>query len=207
MARKQPLFLLSGTDQLLLALPKSSQKARPRFIRSGPGCAAQQPSHQSTPSGIVPVRGNGGSPRLFLRNSAEVVGCTNMATGLIPRGREQPGQLARQSPANNSLYTRPCLVLGCFWPWWSEPGTAVVTTDNSLWRTNAAFRPTEGRSLVWLSVLATADQASGIGLAFSLPFARCQKEVAWFLARQEQEVYIKAKEKTFGSLEKNRVVF
>jgi len=181
--------------------------ARPRSIRSGPGCAAQQPSHQSTPSGIVPIRGNGGSPRLFLRNSAEVVGYTNVAAGLIPKGREQPGQLARQSPANNSLYTRLCLVLGCLWPWWSEPGAAVVITDNSLWRTNAAFRPTEGRSLVWLSVLATADQASGIGLAFSLPFARWQKEAAWFLARQEQKVCIKAKEKTLVLWKITRLFF
>jgi len=72
MARKQPLFLLSGTDQLLLALPKSSQKARP-------------PSREdSTWGGVL-------GPVPFAR--AQVVQPNNRATNRPLRGSSPSGAM------------------------------------------------------------------------------------------------------------------
>jgi hypothetical protein len=110
------LFPLSGTGQFLLALPKNAivpfqgtpihpfwldakeAKDQDPFRSRGQQLSeptTDPPSDPSFQSGLVPMRGSGGSPRLFFQNSAEVVGFTNTRTRLTAPWPQTTRELAR----------------------------------------------------------------------------------------------------------------
>ena len=162
------MFLFAGTDDLLLALPKSRQKARLSSVRSG-AVVKHTSAAELLSRALLTQR------LFFVRQSSLGVACAFIQQTHRARSNE-PNQTTRQCLSRQNIdKTWHCQV-----PWRltgmrSAPGAGVRKLDNFLWRTNDAFRPTGGSPLVRLSSLSTAAREYGAALDLLHTFGSSQK--------------------------------